>query len=239
MKRCSFFVAQVIMKRNVYMKTKPIYLKAEQNVKVTDKKVYLGDVFKVTCSDKLLLTKLKLLLIYDFNEGKNGNIASKNNKKKENRAVISILKVIQMIHNEWEDAQIVSLGENDIIIEFIGDKRPKPALDILKIVFVSLICFFGTAFTIMAYHNDINIIGLFERIYEYFGLQYNGGLGTLEIGYSLGLGAGIIIFYNHVGKRKITKDPTPLEVEMRIYETDVNKTLIDNAERERLEVDVP
>ena len=53
----------------------------------------------------------------------------------------------------------------------------------------------------------------------------------IEIGYSLGLGGGIILFYNHIGKRRITKDPTPIEVEMRLYEKDVNETIIDNATR--------
>ena len=44
-------------------------------------------------------------------------------------------------------------------------------------------------------------------------------------------GGGIILFYNHIGKRRITKDPTPIEVEMRLYEKDVNETIIDNAAR--------
>ena len=130
------------------------------------------------------------------------------------------------------------MGENDIVLECIKDKSEKQVFVLAKVIFVSLVCFFGTAFTIMAFHNDIDITGLFERIYKMFGIGYSGGAGALEIGYSIGLGAGIIVFYNHIGKRKITKDPTPLEVEMRIYEDDVNQTLIDNADREGVEVDV-
>ena len=124
------------------------------------------------------------------------------------------------------------------MLEYVGNKKDTPFATTFKIIFVSLICFFGTAFTIMAFHNDINVTGLFEEIYALFGLTYRGGAGALEIGYSLGLGAGIVVFYNHLGKRRITKDPTPLEVEMRIYEDDVNQTLIDNAGREGVEVDV-
>ena len=48
----------------------------------------------------------------------------------------------------------------------------------------------------------------------------------MEIGYSIGLGVGIVVFYNHIGKRKITKDPTPIEVALRNYEEDVDKALI-------------
>ena len=35
----------------------------------------------------------------------------------------------------------------------------------------------------------------------------------------------------------MTKDPTPIEVEMRVYETEVNKALIETADREGKTVD--
>ena len=84
----------------------------------------------------------------------------------------------------------------------------------------------------MAYHNDIGINQLFETIYEQVMGYPSSGYSILEISYSIGLAAGIIIFFNHVGGRRITKDPTPIEVEMRIYEGDVNKALIETADRE-------
>ena len=65
-----------------------------------------------------------------------------------------------------------------------------------------------------------------------------GGLNTLEVFYSLGLAAGIIVFFNHIGGRRITKDPTPIEVEMRIYEDDVNNALVETADREGKTIDV-
>jgi stage V sporulation protein AA len=40
------------------------------------------------------------------------------------------------------------------------------------------------------------------------------------------------VFFNHIGGRRITKDPTPIEVEMRTYERDVNTALIETAGRE-------
>lgn len=225
------------------MKKQIVYLKAEKSVKVKEEAVYLGDVFKVLCNDKTLKEKLKVVLIYKFyiQNSKNKRIAIQNTNKQaknDKRAVISLLKVIELIQKVDADVEVISLGENDVVVEYIGDKKDNNVATIAKITFVSLICFFGTAFTIMAFHNDIDVIGLFEEIYKLFGQDYHGGIGALEFGYSLGLGVGIIVFYNHMGKRRITKDPTPLEVEMRIYEDDVNQTLIDNAGREGIEVDV-
>lgn len=209
------------------MVKKLVYIKADQNVKVSREKVYLQDVFKIITQDNTIKDKLNLLLIYDFSD------------KNTRRAVISILEVIQIIQGFDPTVEIVSLGENDIVLELVEAKKSNVFLIGIKVVFVSLICFFGTAFTLMAFHNDINIVGLLENIYNLFGIAYQGGVGPLELGYSIGLGVGIIVFYNHIGKRRITKDPTPLEVEMRIYENDVNKTLIENATREGLETDVP
>ena len=211
------------------MKQAIVYLKAEKSSKITREKVYLGDVCNIICTEPELEQKLKAVLIYDFGKNKN---------QKSNRAVISILKVIEIIQKIDNNVEIVSLGENDFVLEYVNDKKENRLFVILKVIFVSLICFFGTAFTIMAFHNDINVVGLFEKLYEILGQPYMGGAGPLEIGYSLGLGIGIVVFYNHIGKRRITKDPTPLEVEMRIYEDDVNQTLIDTADREGIEVDV-
>ena len=60
----------------------------------------------------------------------------------------------------------------------------------------------------------------------------------LELSYSLGLAVGIIGFFNHFSRWKINTDPTPLEVEMRLYEDNISKTLIQNADRKESGTDV-
>ena len=56
--------------------------------------------------------------------------------------------------------------------------------------------------------------------------------------YTVGLALGIIVFFNHFAKIKINTDPTPLEVEMRLYEDNISKTLIQNADRKESGIDV-
>ena len=108
----------------------------------------------------------------------------------------------------------------------------------IKLAFVAAISFFGTGFTIMAFHNDISINKIFSKVYELVMGCPADGYSILEVSYSIGLAIGIIMFFNHIGGRRITKDPTPIEVEMRIYETDVNKALIETADREGKSIDV-
>ena len=145
------------------MKTRYVYLKAEQNVKVSKDKVYLGDIFKVYCDDDSLKQKLNAVLIYNFA------------KKSKNRTVISVLKAINAIKKVDSSVEIISLGENDIVIECIKEKQTNTFITVIKVIFVSLVCFFGTAFTLMAFHNDINVTGLMQRTYEIFGMKYPGG----------------------------------------------------------------
>ena len=84
----------------------------------------------------------------------------------------------------------------------------------LRLVFVALLCFAGGAFSIMAFHNDISITDLFRQLYELVMGEKSSGCTILEMSYSIGLMVGIILFYNHIGKRRITQ-PTPIEVSMR------------------------
>ena len=49
---------------------------------------------------------------------------------------------------------------------------------------------------------------------------------------------GIIVFFNHFAVAKLSTDPTPIEVEMRLYEDNINKTLIQNDGRKESGIDV-
>ena len=128
--------------------------------------------------------------------------------------------------------QTCALPISDVLVEWVNVDKRKTWLRWFKVVFVCLVSFFGTAFTIMAYHNDVGINDVFTEIYKMVMNREPQGLNALEVSYSVGLAAGIIIFFNHVGGRRITKDPTPIEVAMRNYEEDVDKALIATAERE-------
>lgn len=203
-----------------------LYLKAEQNVELQSEDVYVKDIGKMTCTDKHILAKAKSVKLHHF---------SSDGVK---RQVISILKVIEEIEKACPNVTVESLGEPETIIEQINVNKHKGPVQIAKVIFVSAISFFGTAFTIMAFHNDIGINEVFSKVYEMV-MGYQGdGYSILELSYSVGLAAGIILFFNHIGGRRITKDPTPIEVEMRVYETDVNKALIETADREGKSIDV-
>lgn len=208
------------------MSDKTIYLKMSAKVKLPTDVIRIGDLGKIYCEESTVLNKIKTLQVYRFQ------------KSDHNRCVIGVLKVIELIHREYPNYTVDVVGETESIIELISAKYKPPLWDYVKIVFVSAICFFGTMYTIMAYHNEISIIGLFEDMYTMATGMESDGFTALEASYSLGLSLGIIIFYNHIGKRKLTPDPSPVSVEMRTYEDDVNRSIVELANREEKTIDI-
>lgn len=203
-----------------------LYLKTEQNAEVMEEHVCVKDIASVYCSDSSICAKVKSLKVYQFHE------------KERKRQVISVLKVIELIEKECPGVSVENIGENATLIELIDVNRHKGPVQLLKLIFVACISFFGTGFTIMAFHNDISINKIFERVYELVMGYPSDGYSILEVSYSIGMAVGIILFFNHIGGRRLTKDPTPIEVEMRVYETDVNRALIETADREGKTIDV-
>lgn len=203
-----------------------LYLKLKRNVEVEKEDVQLSDLGKLVCADKDILAHAKAMKIYKFRD------------TKPQRQVVSVMKIIESLQKLYPELTVENLGETDIIMERVRVKREKGPAQWLKIAFVCLICFFGTAFTIMAFHNDIGINKVFMKVYEMIAGEASDGFTILEVAYSIGLAIGIIVFFNHIGGRRITKDPTPIEVEMRIYEDDVNNALVETADREGKTIDV-
>lgn len=196
-----------------------IYIKMEQNTEVQKADVFLKDIAEVVCSDKNIAAKVKAIKIHKFKE---------NGKQK---AAVSVTKIITLIQEICPEASVQNIGEKDALVELVNVDKHKSLLQGIKITFVAAISFFGTAFTIIAYHNDIGIADIFEKFYIMV-MGNPGNSAVLEVFYSIGLSLGILIFFNHIGGRRITKDPTPIEVEMRIYEQQVNQALIETASRE-------
>ena len=202
------------------------YIKLCRNIEVMKDTVYLKDVGSVYCADRAVVEKVKDLKLCQFTQGQGS------------RCVISILKIAEMIESVCPQVTVQCMGETDVVAKYVKTARLKKPKEYLKIVLVCVISFFGTAFTIMAYHNDIGITDVFSRIHLIVMGTEAEGLSVLEVSYSIGLTLGIILFFNHVGPRRITKDPTPIEVEMRKYETDVDATIVDTADREGQTIDV-
>lgn len=203
-----------------------VYIKPEKNSEVHEKDVFLSQVARVWCTDKALESKcraIKLTTVHD---------------SRENRYVCSVLEVVEKIQKIDANAEVTNLGETDFIIDYQPTVRQIGAADWLKTAAVCLIVFFGAAFAIMTFNNDGSVAEIFKDVYYLVMKEESDGITVMEVGYSIGLLAGVLIFFNHFGKRKFTTDPTPIEVQMRIYEDEVDTAIIQNASRKESGIDV-
>ena len=202
-----------------------LYIKGDRNVEVTKLNVTLGDILEIECSDPTVLAKVKALRILKIQE------------EKEQRFVISILKIISCIHEQYPKIEVQNLGEEDIIVTYEKQKTPPMFWHIIKTIFVAAVIFCGSAFSIMAFNNDVSVTQLFGQIYQMVMGKESNGFTVLEVTYSLGMAIGILIFFNHFGKKRFTVDPTPMEVQMRLYENDIQTTLVEDASRRGKEME--
>ena len=208
-----------------------VYLKIEQNIKVTEPSVVLKDIAKLTATNRPLINKMKQMKVCNF------HVPANQSKKKTQMQVFSVLKIIEMIGQEFPNVEIQNIGEKDFVVEYVPKEEPKWLL-YLKTAVLCVLIFFGSAFTIMTFNNDVGVGEVFMDFYQQVMGTESDGFTVLEVCYSIGLFLGIMIFLNHVGHKKITHDPTPIQVEMRTYEKDVDTTFIENCGRKGTSNDV-
>ncbi len=203
-----------------------LYIKADQCVEVKNQDVTLGDLVEMECADSQVIFKLKTIKVMKMLE------------QGKHRYVISILKMIESIHKEYPNLEIQNMGAADVIVVYEAQKKSNAVWQWTKVILVCLLSFVGAAFAIMTFNNDSGTSKIFVQIYEMFTGKTHEGFSVLEAAYSVGLSIGIIVFFNHFGKKKFTVDPSPIEIEMQLYENDIQTTIIAERSRRGQELDV-
>lgn len=152
----------------------------------------------------------------------------------EKTYLLSVVDIIKVLNQKWPDATISNVGEMDILIEYLPTATKRNPLWLAaKVFFVSLVLFVGASTTIMCFHSDTQVPLVFENIYYMFFGENKEIPKLLSIPYSIGLGLGIIVFFNHFSQFSLTKDPTPIEIEMTTYEKETNASVIDYLNRRK------
>lgn len=198
-----------------------LYIQTEKNVEVQSPEIYLQDVAKLTCKDSKVLNRNKVRKVFSIPNGEPG------------RYVVSAVDLVHAIAKEEPNVDITHIGEANLVVTYEKAKHQQKWYSWLKTLLVCVLTFFGGAFSIMTFNTDVDTANLFSKIYTQFTGEIATGPTILEFTYSVGIGIGVVFFFNHFWKGKLTQDPTPVEVQMRLYEDDVNKTLIADKNRSK------
>ena len=196
-----------------------LYLQLDQNIQVEHPHIYLQDIASLSCSNSKVLNRLRVMPVANLSPDKPG------------RYVMSVMDLITEIQKREPDLEINPIGEPHFIITDKNEPGPRLIWQWCKIIFVGLATFFGAGFSIMTFNNDVDLGSLFSDIYTQVTGQPSNNFTVLEITYSIGIGLGVLFFFNHFGHMKITTDPTPMQIQMRLYEDDVNTTIIEDIDR--------
>ncbi|MCI7627023.1 MAG: stage V sporulation protein AA [Blautia glucerasea] len=196
-----------------------LYIQTDENMEVHHPHVYLQDIVKLSCSNSKILNRLRVLPVASLDP------------KRPGRYVLSAMDLIREIQKKEPDLEITHIGEPSFIITYQTKPNTSTAWCWCKVIFVCLASFFGAAFSIMTFNNDVDVPALFRQIATQVTGQDGSSFPALAISYSVGIGLGVLFFFNHFGHIKLTDDPTPMQVQMRLYENDVNTTIIEDQER--------
>lgn len=152
-------------------------------------------------------------------------------KKDRHIVVLDIMHVVKTIKKTWPDIDIQTVGGSEAIVEIDTGKRQ---LSPVLFVFVWLLLFVGAALAIMNFHEDVSMRLVHIRLYEMITGNTVEHPYLLQIPYSFGLGFGMILFFNHVFKKRLNEEPSPLEVEMFKYQLDLDHYVALNENKETL-----
>jgi len=156
-------------------------------------------------------------------------------KTDKNHQIIAFNDIVKAIHKKYPDATVVNTGANEILLEWSDRKKENSLIVYIKVAIVSIILFVGASTAIMTFHTDSQMNKVLERYTELF-LGTDGNVSVIQVSYSIGLALGIIVFFNHFGGKKLTDDPTPIQVEMALYENDVIDTVVASINKEQDEI---
>lgn len=150
--------------------------------------------------------------------------------------LVSVMDIVRLIDTALPGHTVSNMGEIDTVVEFNKKTGKSGSLwQWTKIAFVSLLLLAGSATAIMSFHSDAQIPTIFENYYYIFFNERVENPMIIDLPYSIGLAVGIIVFFNHFSGKRFTNDPTPIEVEMTVYEGQVSDNIIDNLNLEKSE----
>lgn len=87
-----------------------LYLKVDRNVQVHDKKVTIGDLAQILCTDKQTENLVKTIKVPQATNGKPG------------RHTMSVMELIERIQEEVSGLEINNIGEYDFLVTYEAEK---------------------------------------------------------------------------------------------------------------------
>ncbi len=145
--------------------------------------------------------------------------------------VIDMLQIVQSVHAVQPELTVETFGEPHVLIEISPHTANKPRP--IALILAWLLLFFGSGMAMMNFHADVNMPQVQRRITELVTGRQTSHPWLFQIPYSLGVGLGMLLFFNRLLRKRRSDEPNPLEVEMFMYQENVNHYVITEEYRKK------
>ncbi|CAM3828817.1 stage V sporulation protein AA [Bacillus luti] len=194
-----------------------IYIKMRNRLKVSPSyEVKLGDVAQLA-GDAFVVEALQNEIVYKITAHDKTHV------------VIDVMKIIEIIRRKAAHIQINLIGSGQTLVEIIYEKKK-----VHPVFFglVWLLLFIGAALAIIYFHEDVSMQQVHQRLYYMITGEFKEQPLLFQVPYSVGLGLGMVLFFNHVFQKRINEEPSPLEVEMFQYQQALDQYVIVNENKD-------
>lgn len=195
------------------MSNEKVYIELKQKTVIdVDQKVIIKDVANVFSTRKDIIKKVEEVKI-----GKGS--------PDENWDYFGSVDITKKILEKYSDLDLDILGSSEVIIEYKSKEEKRPFLEIIKVISICTVLFFGATIAIMNFHEDVGTREALGKIYFIFtGIEDANPL-IMGIPYSIGIGAGMATFFSRIwtSSKRRKKEPGPMEVELFVYDDEVEQ----------------
>jgi len=189
-----------------------VYLRLRRRVVVPPGAlIKLGDIASIE-TDRRYADKIRELTVWKMRP-EDGNLL-----------MIDMLQIVRLIRRLEPSLTVETFGEPHVLLETSPEGKIKPRYALL--VAAWLLLFFGSGMAIMNFHADVDMPVVQRRIIELLTGRPDRHAWLFEVPYSIGVGLGMLIFFNRVFRKRLNDEPNPLEVEMFMYQESVNRYVI-------------
>lgn len=172
-----------------------VYLRMKRSVSVNDnKQLCLRDIAHIAAP-------------LEIKENLEGKPIYRISDKDHNILVIDVFLIIEELTKEFPKLDIQSVGPDQAVIR-IERKKKKANLFIAGLVW--LLLFIGTAMTIMNFHYDVSMQEVQQKLHYLLTGEENEFPLWIQVPYSIGLGLGTLLFFNHWFNKRFNEEPSPL-----------------------------
>ncbi|WP_138416853.1 stage V sporulation protein AA [Aquibacillus sediminis] len=187
---------------------KTIYLRLKKNIQVRNHAtIKLEDIAYIS-GESAIISKLNDIVLYKMSEADH------------NVSVIDGLIVINQLIQLYPDLEIQHIGPTQTIIRVKKENKKKPSIIMVSVIW--LLLFIGSSMAIMNFHYDVSMQEVQQQLHYLLTGNNSEHPLSFQIPYSIGLGVGMILFFNHLFKKRFNEEPSPLEIELYKYQQDLD-----------------